>query len=51
VLVMVPLVFILIALNPPRVLFLMAFLYAVSGPAVMLWRLWQRRRSPAPETD
>ncbi len=51
VLVMVPLVFILIALNPPRVLFLIAFLYALSGPAVMVWRWWQRRRTATPETD
>lgn len=43
VLVMVPLVFILIAFNPPRVLFAMAFLYAASGPAVALWRTWRRR--------
>lgn len=43
VLVMVPLVFILIALNPPRVLFAMGFLYAASGPAISVWRRWQRR--------
>lgn len=43
VLVLVPLAFILIALNPPRVLFLMGFAYAASGPARELWR-WLRRR-------
>lgn len=48
VLVLVPLVFILIALNPPKVLFLMAFLYAASGPAVDGWRLYRRRRSADP---
>ena len=45
VLVMVPLVFILIALNPPRVLFVIALLYAVSGPAIHVWRAWRRRRA------
>lgn len=45
VLVMVPVVFILIALNPPRVLFAMAFLYAASGPAIELWRIIRRRRN------
>ena len=35
----------LAALDPPRVLFLAAFTYALSGPAVSLWR---RFRKPAP---
>ncbi|MCA1798133.1 MAG: CDP-diacylglycerol--serine O-phosphatidyltransferase [Xanthomonadaceae bacterium] len=44
-LILVPLVFILIALNPPKVLFLMGFSYVASGPAIELWRIYRRRRS------
>ena len=35
----VPLIFILIALNPPTVLFSLAGTYAISGPITALWRL------------
>lgn len=41
---LVPLTFVLIALNPPAVIFAMACLYAASGPAIAAWR-WQRRRA------
>ncbi len=36
-------VFILVMVDPPRVLFTMAFIYALSGPAAMLWR-WVKNR-------
>jgi CDP-diacylglycerol--serine O-phosphatidyltransferase len=45
VLLLVPLLFILISFNPPKVLFGMALAYAISGPAIELWRLVRRRRS------
>jgi CDP-diacylglycerol--serine O-phosphatidyltransferase len=37
-----PLIFIMIAVNPPLVLFLIAVTYACSGPAFWLWRRQQR---------
>lgn len=42
--ILVPLVFVLIALNPPTAIFTIACTYALSGPLFMLWR-WRRRRS------
>jgi CDP-diacylglycerol--serine O-phosphatidyltransferase len=39
----IPLCFVLIALDPPTVLFAMAATYAASGPVLSLWR-WRRRR-------
>ena len=39
----IPLTFVLIALNPPLVIFSMASTYAVSGPVLSLWR-WRRRK-------
>jgi CDP-diacylglycerol---serine O-phosphatidyltransferase len=45
VLVIIPLVFIVIAVNPPVVLFAMGFLYAASGPVVEGWRRIRRWRS------
>lgn len=41
---LIPAVFILISLNPPTVLFLLFFGYAVSAPAVAAVRLLRRRR-------
>lgn len=38
------LVFVLVALDPPRVLFLVFFLYAASGPALAVWRYRKRRK-------
>lgn len=43
-LIVIPLVFIIIASNPPVVLFSLAFVYAASGPAFEIWRRVQRRR-------
>ena len=40
----IPLTFVLIALNPPLVIFLLACAYAASGPVLGLWR-WQRRKA------
>ncbi len=40
----IPLIFVLIALNPPVVIFLIACSYAASGPVIAVWR-WQRRRA------
>ncbi len=39
----IPLLFVLIALNPPTVVFVIACTYAASGPVHALWR-WHRRR-------
>lgn len=39
----IPLIFVLIALNPPLVVFTMAATYAASGPVLSFWR-WRRRR-------
>ena len=45
----VVLILVALAINPPRVLFAVAFLYALSGPIFTLWTLRQRRsqRDPA----
>ncbi|HEY0975201.1 MAG TPA: CDP-diacylglycerol--serine O-phosphatidyltransferase [Solimonas sp.] len=37
-------VFALVMIDPPRILFLVFFAYALSGPVAMLWRRWR----PAP---
>ena len=41
---LIPAIFILISLNPPTVLFLLFFTYALSAPTQSLWRLVRRRR-------
>ncbi len=41
---LVPLVFVLIALDPPTAVFAIAGTYGMSGPALAVWR-WQRRRA------
>lgn len=43
--IFIPLVFMLIALDPPRVLFLMALSYSLSGPGLTLWTLLRRKRT------
>jgi CDP-diacylglycerol--serine O-phosphatidyltransferase len=43
-LLLIPAVFMLISLDPPLVLFLMFFLYALSGPVFALFRTRRRRR-------
>ena len=44
---LIPAIFILISLNPPTVLFLLFFGYALSAPAVTGWRMFKRRRRRA----
>ena len=48
-----PLIFIMIAINPPLVLFLLAVTYALSGPVFWLWRRHQRiaRRGAAADNQ
>ena len=41
---LIPAIFILISLNPPTVLFLLFFGYALSAPLLAGWRLLRRRR-------
>jgi CDP-diacylglycerol---serine O-phosphatidyltransferase len=41
---LIPAIFILISLNPPTVLFLMFFTYALSAPALLAWRVVRRRQ-------
>jgi len=43
----IPLAFVLVALNPPLVLFCMAGTYAVSGPVFSLWRRRKRHENRA----
>jgi CDP-diacylglycerol--serine O-phosphatidyltransferase len=50
-LLIVPLVFILIAVNPPVVLFLLFATYALSGPMLALLRLRRRARRHAGQGD
>lgn len=40
----IPLIFILIALSPPKTLFAAFLIYGLSGPVLWLWRLRRRRR-------
>jgi len=46
----VPLTFVLIALNPPLVLFCLAGTFTLSGPALAIWRLLRRSDEPSEET-
>jgi CDP-diacylglycerol---serine O-phosphatidyltransferase len=50
-LLLVPLVFILIAANPPGVLFLMFATYAATGPALALLRLRRRARRQSEQSE
>jgi len=50
-LVLFPLVLIVIALSPSRMLFLLFFLGSLSGPAIWLWRWRRRRMNATSETD
>lgn len=47
---LIPLVFILIALSPAKVLFTIFALYALSGPTLAMWR-WRRRVLRRAESD
>ncbi|MCW9088550.1 MAG: CDP-diacylglycerol--serine O-phosphatidyltransferase, partial [Gammaproteobacteria bacterium] len=42
--VVVVLIFVLISIDPPQVLFAAALLYALSGPLLTVWLLLRRRR-------
>jgi CDP-diacylglycerol--serine O-phosphatidyltransferase len=46
-----PLIFIMVAVNPPLVLFALAFVYAVSGFGVSLWRRQRRNMRRAAKSD
>jgi CDP-diacylglycerol---serine O-phosphatidyltransferase len=45
---LIPVVFALIAIDPPSVMFLIAFTYALSGPVGALWRRRRRRNRRLP---
>ncbi len=47
----VPLTFVLVAMDPPTVLFCIGVLYALSGPAVSLWRRHRRRGDQVPRHE
>jgi CDP-diacylglycerol--serine O-phosphatidyltransferase len=52
----IPLIFVLIAIDPPRVCFLLACTYASSGMVIAVWRRWRRqsgrtRRNERPAAD
>jgi CDP-diacylglycerol--serine O-phosphatidyltransferase len=47
----IPLMFIMIAVNPPLVLFMLAFTYAVSGPLTRMWRYLRRQRASSVSTN
>ncbi|HWP94845.1 MAG TPA: CDP-diacylglycerol--serine O-phosphatidyltransferase [Gammaproteobacteria bacterium] len=49
--VLIPVVLIVIAFNPPIVLFLLFFSFALSGPVFAVWRWWRRREMPARHHD
>jgi CDP-diacylglycerol--serine O-phosphatidyltransferase len=44
----IPLVLIVIAISPPKMLFAFLFCYVLSGPLIGLWRRWFRRRRNRP---
>lgn len=46
-----PLIFIMVAVNPPLVLFGLAFTYAMSGPVFGLWRRQRRQSRRAERSD
>jgi CDP-diacylglycerol--serine O-phosphatidyltransferase len=46
-----PLIFIMIAVNPPMVLFLLALVYACSGPGFTLWRRHKRQTRRAASAE
>jgi CDP-diacylglycerol--serine O-phosphatidyltransferase len=52
----IPLIFVLIAIDPPRVCFILACTYASSGIVIAVWRRWRRqsgrtRRNERPAAD
>ena len=44
----IPLIFVLIAIDPPRVCFLLACTYASSGMVIAVWRRWRRQSGRSP---
>ena len=49
--IVIPLIFVLIALNPPLVLFTIGIFFALSGPALALWRRQRRRAGSLPRRE
>jgi CDP-diacylglycerol--serine O-phosphatidyltransferase len=47
----VPLTFVLIAMNPPLVLFCIGVIFTLSGPALALWRRQRRRSGRLPRQE
>jgi CDP-diacylglycerol--serine O-phosphatidyltransferase len=47
----VPLTFVLVAMDPPTVLFAIGVIYALSGPLFSLWRRQRRRAGRAPQHE
>ncbi len=47
----IPLTFVLVAMDPPTVLFTIGVVYALSGPALSLWRRQRRRPEPARQRE
>lgn len=47
--ILVPLVFVLIAMDPPSVLFAIGIIYALSGPLFGLWRRHRHRQAQLPQ--
>jgi CDP-diacylglycerol--serine O-phosphatidyltransferase len=47
----VPLTFVLIAMDPPTVLFTIGVIYALSGPLLSLWRRQRRRSGRLPQHE
>ena len=50
-LLLIPLVFVIIPLNPPGILFGLFLAYTLSGPVVAIWRWRRRRRRARPENS
>lgn len=42
---------VVVAINPPVVLFVTSFIYAMSAPAAALWRWYKRRRRTVADED
>lgn len=47
----IPLTFVLVAMDPPTVLFTIGVIYALSGPALSLWRRQRRRPESARQRE
>jgi CDP-diacylglycerol--serine O-phosphatidyltransferase len=49
--IVVPMIFVLIALNPPVVLFALAATFTLSGPGYWLWRKLRPAPAESPDAD